>query len=50
MTVLVPGVQKAFHLSSGATLFSAIVVLTIMILPYIIQRVGHRTAGRAERV
>lgn len=36
MTVLVPGVQKAFHLPSGATLFSAIVVLTIMILPYII--------------
>lgn len=36
MTVLVPGVQKGFHLSSGATLFSAIVVLTIMILPYII--------------
>ena len=36
MTVLVPGVQKAFHLSSGAALFSAIVVLTIMILPYII--------------
>lgn len=36
MTVLVPGVQKAFHLSSGATLFSAIVVLTVMILPYII--------------
>lgn len=36
MTVLVPSVQKAFHLSSGATLFSAIVVLTIMILPYII--------------
>lgn len=36
MTVLVQGVQKAFHLSSGATLFSAIVVLTIMILPYII--------------
>lgn len=36
MTVLVSGVQKAFHLSSGATLFSAIVVLTIMILPYII--------------
>ena len=35
-TVLVPGVQKAFHLSSGATLFSAIVVLPIMILPYII--------------
>lgn len=36
MTVLVPGVQKGFHLSSGATLFSAIVILTIMILPYII--------------
>lgn len=36
MTVLVPGVQRAFHLSSGATLFSAIVVLAIMILPYII--------------
>lgn len=36
MTVLVPGVQRAFHLSFGATLCSAIVVLTIMILPYII--------------
>jgi phosphate transport system permease protein len=36
MTVLVPSVQKAFHLSSGATLFSAIIVLTVMILPYII--------------
>jgi phosphate transport system permease protein len=36
MTVLVPGVQKLFHLSSGASLFSAIIVLTIMILPYII--------------
>lgn len=36
MTVLVPGVQRAFQLSSGATLFSAIVILTIMILPYII--------------
>ena len=45
MTVLVPGVQKAFHLSSGATLFSAIVVLTIMILPYII--IVSATALRA---
>lgn len=36
MTVLVPLVQRSFDLSSGATLFSAIIVLTIMILPYII--------------
>lgn len=36
MTVLVPWVQRTFHLSSGATLLAAIVVLTIMILPYII--------------
>lgn len=36
MTVLVPAVQRAFSLSSGATLFSAIIVLAVMILPYII--------------
>ena len=36
MIVLVPMVQLAFGLSSGATLLAAIVVLTIMILPYII--------------
>lgn len=36
MTVLVPGVQKLFHLSSGACLLSAIIVLTIMILPYVV--------------
>lgn len=36
MTVLVPAVQGGFHLSSGAGLFSAILVLTVMILPYII--------------
>lgn len=36
MTVLVPFVQKVFSLPSGASLFSAIIVLTIMILPYII--------------
>lgn len=36
MIVLVPGVQKLFHLSSGATLFAAIIVLAVMILPSII--------------
>lgn len=36
MIVLVPGVQRLFGLSSGATLLAAIVVLAIMILPAII--------------
>ena len=36
MVVLLPAVQKAFHLSSGANLLAAIVVLTVMILPSII--------------
>ena len=36
MVVLVPTIQKAFHLSSGANLLAAIVVLTVMILPSII--------------
>lgn len=36
MIVLVPAIQKAFALSSGATLLAAILVLAIMILPSII--------------
>lgn len=36
MVVLVPGIQKTFHLSSGACLLAAILVLTVMILPYIV--------------
>ena len=36
MIVLVPAIQHAFSLSSGATLLAAILVLTIMILPYIV--------------
>ncbi len=36
MIVLVPAIQKAFQLSSGATLLAAIVVLAIMILPSIV--------------
>lgn len=36
MIVLVPGIQKLFHLASGATLFAAMIVLSIMILPSII--------------
>ncbi|MDO4183488.1 MAG: phosphate ABC transporter permease subunit PstC [Coriobacteriia bacterium] len=36
MIVLVPAIQAAFNLSSGATLLAAIVVLCIMILPYIV--------------
>ena len=36
MTVLVPFVQKSFSLSSGACLLTAVLVLTVMILPYIV--------------
>ena len=36
MIVLVPGIQKAFDLSSGACLLAAILVLAVMILPSII--------------
>lgn len=36
MMVLVPGVMDLFHLKSGSTLFTAILVLAIMILPGII--------------
>ena len=36
MIVLVPGIQALFNLSSGATLAAAILVLTVMILPYVI--------------
>lgn len=36
MIILVPGIQKLFRLSSGATLLAAIFVLAIMILPSII--------------
>lgn len=36
MTVLVPAVARAFGLASGACLFSAVLVLALMILPNII--------------
>ncbi len=36
MMVLVPWVQRTFHLNSGACLLSAILVLSVMILPYIV--------------
>lgn len=36
MTVLVPSIQSAFGLSSGACLLAAILVLAVMILPYIV--------------
>lgn len=36
MIVLVPAIQYIFRLSSGATLLAAVLVLTVMILPYII--------------
>lgn len=36
MTVLVPGIQQLFGLSSGACLLAAILVLAVMILPYIV--------------
>ena len=37
MMVLVPGIRKLFHLSDGASLLAAILVLAIMILPSIIK-------------
>lgn len=37
MLILVPGVRKLFNLSDGSGLFSAIIVLAIMILPSIIK-------------
>ncbi len=36
MMLVVPWVQNSFHLSSGACLLSAILVLAVMILPYIV--------------
>lgn len=37
MIVLVPAVRKLFHLPDGASLFTAIIVLAVMILPSIIK-------------
>ena len=37
MLVLVPGIRKLFHIPDGASLFAAIIVLAIMILPSIIK-------------
>ena len=37
MLVLVPGIRKVFHVSDGASLLAAILVLTVMILPSIIK-------------
>ncbi len=37
MLVLVPNVRKLFHIPDGASLFSAIIVLAVMILPSIIK-------------
>lgn len=37
MTVLVPGIRTLFHIPDGASLFAAIIVLAIMILPSIIK-------------
>ena len=37
MMVLVPGIRKLFNVPDGASLLSAIVVLTVMILPFIIK-------------
>ncbi len=37
MMVLVPGIRFAFHIPDGASLFAAIIVLAIMILPSIIK-------------
>lgn len=45
MIVLVPAIQRTFHLASGATLLTAIIVLAVMILPSIIN--VSQTALRA---
>ncbi len=37
MMVLVPGIRIAFHIPDGASLFAAIIVLAVMILPSIIK-------------
>lgn len=37
MMVLVPGIRRAFNIPDGASLFAAIIVLAIMILPSIIK-------------
>ncbi len=37
MLILVPGIRKLFHVPDGASLLSAILVLTVMILPSIIK-------------
>ena len=37
MLVLVPGIRNMFHLSDGASLLAAIIVLAVMILPSIIK-------------
>ena len=37
MLVLVPAIRKMFHLPDGASLFAAIIVLAVMILPSIIK-------------
>ena len=37
MLVLVPGIRKIFHVSDGASLLAAILVLAVMILPSIIK-------------
>ena len=37
MMVLVPGLRKLFHIPDGSSLFAAIIVLTVMILPSIIK-------------
>ena len=37
MLVLVPGIRELFHIPDGASLFAAIIVLAIMILPNIIK-------------
>ena len=47
MIVLVPAIRNLFHLSSGACLLAAMIVLAIMILPSIIN-VSERRSGRSK--
>ena len=50
MMVLVPGLRKLFHIPDGSSLFAAIIVLAVMILPSIIKMSDHCTGSGAEGI
>ena len=48
MLVLVPAIRRTFHLPDGASLFAAIIVLAVMILPSIIKVSASLALGATE--